>query len=167
MCALLCSSISSQGTQWWQTFQYPKTFCHLLHCAVSSAKLCYHSLTVTHWSSVMSTSTLCSLHSVATVTVTVVRQIADVPAAILEVFSLNTTHCCHPCRDIHRHDKVDPLYLLQNSIMAHSRYDSSLPAILMQWIMDKFLWACAVPVFQVVEKAHSYLPSLVVSIKYT
>jgi hypothetical protein len=34
----------------------------------------------------MGTSTFCSLHSVTAVTVTVVRQIADVPAAILEVF---------------------------------------------------------------------------------
>jgi hypothetical protein len=84
---LLCSSVSSQGSQQQQTLDYPKVFI-ISYMALCPVQICNTiSLTITLWHPVMSPSTSCSLQfMVAVLGWPLPSKINDVPVAIFEVF---------------------------------------------------------------------------------
>jgi hypothetical protein len=106
-----CSSISSQGKQW-QTFQYPKVFSYIALCPMPSCATV--SLTITHWSSLMSASTHWSLRSVMAVLGWPVQ--GRLAMSLLPFLSVspNAAHCWHPCRNLHRHGEINQRCWQQN-----------------------------------------------------
>jgi hypothetical protein len=157
MCVLLWSSISSRGTQQQQTLQHFTIF--IISCiAVCPVARCFTiSITVTHQSSVTSTSIFCSLYSLVVVLCWLLQGKLVMPLLPFLSVWLNVARFWR-CWRAHAYvEVVKRICLLQNHSPLSGTYLSTLfTAILSQWFMDTYWCTCIGPVFQIAENSYSY-----------